>query len=856
MTRACGAFLLFALFLGLGGARAVHAGDAPPKPDPGAAARAEFYARVEADIQAALNDPDKPATPQGLTPCVGGFAGAYACNKVDLLAFMPIGAIGGGTANDIWGWTDPQDGAEYALFGRSSGTSFVDISDPENPVYLGNLPTHTTSSSWRDIKVYEDHAFIVSEASGHGMQVFDLTRLRSVANPPVTFTEDAHYPGFGNAHNIAINEDTGYAYAVGSNTCSGGLHFVNIQNPASPVGAGCYSADGYTHDTQCVIYTGPDTQHQGREICFSSNEDTLTIVDVTNHAAPVQLARMGYSGSSYTHQGWLTEDQTRFLMDDEGDETSFGHNTRTRVWNISNLDAPTVIGIYDGPNDSIDHNLYTRDGYAYMSNYTSGLQILDLVNVASGSLSEAAFFDSYTPNNGTSFSGSWSNYPYYESGVVVLTGIGEGLYIVLPTLSPDYAMSSDTGTLEVCVSGSDGAVISINPKSGYAGTVSLSAVGLPAGSSALFSPPAVVVPGTSNLTVTVTSTPPGSYPFNVHGDDGGIEHDEPVTLNVYAGAPGAPALTAPANGAVNVNQLPTFAWGAAGGAGQYYLQVATDAGFNNIVYTAATSGTSLPSGASLNRLTTYYWRVQAQNGCGGGTFSATFSFTVRDIPPVLLVDDDGVPSNIDDLYGDALTAAGVTFDYWNTTSADLEPAAIDLIPYQAIVWFTSELYGGGAGPSAPTEAALAAWLDAEACLFISSQDYHYDKGLTSFMTGYLGVASMSDDDGNYASVTGQGVFSGLGAYTLTYPFEDYSDPITIGNGGAQAMRGNNNLVAGVSKETAGYRTSFWAFPWEALPASGQTATMETFIEWCDIEITPPPPLPSHWVYLPIIVREP
>jgi choice-of-anchor B domain-containing protein len=105
-----------------------------------------------------------------------------------------------------------------------------------------------------------------------------------VGSPPVTFANTAHYDDFGSAHNIAINEDSGFAYAIGTGTCSGGLHMV--QNPASPTNAGCYSGDGYTHDTQCVIYNGPDADYQGAEVCFSSNEDTLTIVDVSNKAAP------------------------------------------------------------------------------------------------------------------------------------------------------------------------------------------------------------------------------------------------------------------------------------------------------------------------------------------------------------------------------------------------------------------------------------------------------------------------------------------------------------------------------------------------------------------------------------------
>jgi len=104
----------------------------------------------------------------GATPCVGGFAGIYPCARVDLLSFLPLSSIGGGKGNDVWGWTDPLTQREYALMGRSTGMSIVDITDPAHPVYVGNVPTHSVSSTWRSIKVYADHAFIVSEASGTG----------------------------------------------------------------------------------------------------------------------------------------------------------------------------------------------------------------------------------------------------------------------------------------------------------------------------------------------------------------------------------------------------------------------------------------------------------------------------------------------------------------------------------------------------------------------------------------------------------------------------------------------------------------------------------------------------------------
>lgn len=370
----------------------------------------------------------------GATPCVGGMAGPYPCENVDLMTFMPLSTFNANSANDIWGWTDPLDGKEYALMGVFNGTVFVDVTDPVNPVYLGKLPTQTSGSSWRDIKVYNNYAFIVSEASGHGMQIFDLTELRSVVSPPVTFSNSDHYNGFGDAHNIAINEDSGYAYAVGSNTCSSGLHMINIQDPLNATNAGCFSADGYTHDAQCVNYAGPDPDYAGAEVCFNSNEDTLTIVDVTNKAAPAQIARTPYQGADYTHQGWLLDGQRYFLLGDEGDELTFGHNTKTYIWDLIDLDNPQLIDFYLGPHASIDHNMYVVGSYVYQSNYSSGLRILSLSDVANGNLSQVAYFDTYTPNNNASYNGTWSNYPFYDSGTVVASGIGEGLFILKPTL--------------------------------------------------------------------------------------------------------------------------------------------------------------------------------------------------------------------------------------------------------------------------------------------------------------------------------------------------------------------------------------------------------------------------------------
>jgi choice-of-anchor B domain-containing protein len=376
--------------------------------------------------------PDEPVSDLA---CTGGMAGPFPCKGVDLESFVPHEDIGGGEGNDIWGWTDGTTGREYALVGQTNGTAFVDVTVPNAPLYLGRLPSHqpveTLFNVWRDVKVYADHAYVVSEEPLHGMQVFDLTRLRGVTEPQ-TWTEDGHYPLFGGAHNVAINEDTGFAYAVGTATCSGGPHIVDIRNPKTPLFAGCVSEGGYTHDTQCVTYRGPDRRFTGRELCFSSNEDTLTIVDVTDKLAPALLSSTSYEGAAYSHQGWLTEDQSHFLLGDELDEVESGVPTTTYIFDVSDVTAPVLRGAHRAATEAIDHNLYVKGSRVYQANYRAGLRILDLAKVASGQLREVAYFDVYPADDAAEFNGAWSSYPFFESGVVVVNGIEQGLFVVRP----------------------------------------------------------------------------------------------------------------------------------------------------------------------------------------------------------------------------------------------------------------------------------------------------------------------------------------------------------------------------------------------------------------------------------------
>jgi choice-of-anchor B domain-containing protein len=295
------------------------------------------------------------------------------------------------------------------------------------------LPTASVNSSWRDIKVYKDHAFIVSEASNHGMQVFDLTRLRNVSNAPAVFTADTNFTEFGNAHNIIINETSGYAYIVGASgnsAHSGGPIFINIQDPKNPVSEGGFSEGGYSHDAQVITYNGPDTDYTGKEILIGSNENEVVIVDVTDKSAPTIISTISYSNVGYVHQGWFTEDLKYFILGDELDERNFGNNTRSIIFDFTDLDNPAYHFDYLGTTAAIDHNGYVKDNVYYQANYTAGVRMIDVSNAENKVFSEVGYFDTYPNNNNAAFNGVWNVYPYFPSGKIIISDIDNGFFVI------------------------------------------------------------------------------------------------------------------------------------------------------------------------------------------------------------------------------------------------------------------------------------------------------------------------------------------------------------------------------------------------------------------------------------------
>lgn len=358
---------------------------------------------------------------------------AFTSSNVQLLSWLPLADLSAGatSGNDCWGYSSPA-GREYAIIGVSNGTAFVEVTDP-GAASLVAFRTGPTSL-WRDIKVYGDNAYAVSEG-GSGIQVFDMSNIDSGV---VTLVNTIASGGCTTAtHNVAIDTTSGFLYRCGgsSSPCPGpqGLVIYNLAtNPDSPAFVSQWNSR-YVHDCQVVVSTRPG--FVGQQLAFCAADDgsgggtaNLQILNVTNKASITTVATASYTSNAFSHQVWLSPDQQYAYLNDELDESSFGFSTRTRVFNVSNPAAPSFVGFFTSGSSSIDHNLYVTTDKIYEANYRSGIRVFD----RSGSPTAPSvfgYFDTWIEDDEPEFNGLWSDYPFFPSGTVIGSDLEKGLFV-------------------------------------------------------------------------------------------------------------------------------------------------------------------------------------------------------------------------------------------------------------------------------------------------------------------------------------------------------------------------------------------------------------------------------------------
>ena len=422
-----------------------------------------------------------------------------------------------------------------------------------------------------------------------------------------------------------------------------------------------------------------------------------------------------------------------------------------------------------------------------------------------------------------------------------IPGVGDGIdqdFSVVCyncAVEPGFSIVIDPSLQTVCVPDAVDYTVTVGQVIGYTTPVTLSAT-VPSGINATFSANPVVPPAVVTMTVTVDgSTPDGIHLVEVNGlASDGLSHDSAVEVGVSSDIPDPFVLISPLNGAVDVSLSPTFMWEDGGGANSWRFQLSTtssDAGIIHDVSDLTSSSYDLP--LLLDPNGTYYWRVHASNYCGDRVVSWDWSFTTTDALPVLLVDEDDHSPNMRSVYTDLLDAAGVVYEIFDTNNSDNEPDANKLLAFPLFVWFAGHEFGGFAGPGSQGEAALATYLDGGGHLLLSSQDYLYDNGLTSFGVTYLGIGSYTSDV-SQSSVVGLGdLFGDLGSVPLSYPFFNWSDRVSP-SGQAELVFSGNAGDAGIFLPGAQDGGAiFLGFPIEAMSVANQNALMADVIAWVD-----------------------
>ena len=431
--------------------------------------------------------------------CVGGFAGVFPCDKVDLLSHIADRTPSSRGA-DIWGFLDLNTHREYAIVGYSTGTAVYDVSNPEVPREVGFIDGQRTT--WRDIKVHQfwnaadarwnAYAYVSADNASDGLFIIDLSQL------PHRVARISYPSDFAEAHNVFLSDtdfSTGLSLTgdapnlilAGSNLSDGRFRTHSLVNPAAPSFIAAPSTPAnqtggdrlYMHDAASMVIrdSRKDTQcvNAGAsdhcDVLFDFNESTVDIWDITLASNPVRLSQLPYSGASYTHSGWPSEDQQFLFIQDELDERDRNLSTTLRAVNISDLTAPFHSGTWTGPTRAIDHNGFVRGNRYYMSNYSRGLTVLDISDPVNPSL--IGGFDTYPLSDLTGFPGNWGTYPFFPSGNIALSDIDSGFYLVA-----DNTLDVAQGTLSFSVDafGADetqAVVLTVQRSGGSAGAASV-----------------------------------------------------------------------------------------------------------------------------------------------------------------------------------------------------------------------------------------------------------------------------------------------------------------------------------------------------------------------------------------------
>lgn len=322
---------------------------------------------------------------------------------------------------NIWGYADSAK-REYAIIGRSTGTSVFDVTDGKKPILLKHI--NGAISSWREIKSWKNRVYAVADRGADGVLIINMSKapqeITSTFWKPIVTVDDKilnvkKAGTIDRSHDLFIDEK-GFCYLTGSNFHQGVVILDLNKNPDNPEFTGIFNPN-YTHDG----FARKDTFWSADII-----NGEFTVWDVKDKQTPKKLANQR-TGNAFTHNIWLSDDGKYAFTTDER------ANAYVESYKVDDLKNITLLDRYRSRTtqirSTIPHNTLYHKGYLVTSYYTDGFTIVDATEPSH--LVEVGAFDTYPGGDGD-FHGCWGVYPYLPSGNILASDIEFGLYVVKP----------------------------------------------------------------------------------------------------------------------------------------------------------------------------------------------------------------------------------------------------------------------------------------------------------------------------------------------------------------------------------------------------------------------------------------
>jgi len=351
-----------------------------------------------------------------LALCLLVMAGTQAQYNIEFLGRVDYQALRNSDLSNLWGYTD-ELGNEYAIVGvngngdtNPGGVSVVAMGDGTDPQQVFFFPG--PPSIWREVKVWNDHAYITTEANSGGITIVDLSPLPQSTALTATVWQA---PDWETSHSLFIDEN-GRLYLHGADRGNGGVIMYDLtQDPWNPVEVGEFD-QWYCHDS----YARGDTLYAAHIL-----NGFLSIIDVSDPASPVLLGTQA-TPNDFTHNVWLDDSGNNLFTTDERPNSYVGS------YDVAD---PTDIQFQhklrsDNGSGAIPHNTYWLDDYVITSYYTFGVTIYDALRP--DNMVEVGHYDT-SPLTGEGFRGAWGVYPFFDSKRLIISDIEQGLFILNPT---------------------------------------------------------------------------------------------------------------------------------------------------------------------------------------------------------------------------------------------------------------------------------------------------------------------------------------------------------------------------------------------------------------------------------------